>query len=45
VGVVPASGNMFAAGCQIWLGKPLLSCLGCGDARRERVWGHCDYCR
>jgi hypothetical protein len=23
VGVVPASGNMFAAGRQIWLGKPL----------------------
>jgi hypothetical protein len=23
VGVVPASGNMFAGGRQIWLGKPL----------------------
>jgi hypothetical protein len=23
VGVVPASGNMFAAGRQIWLGRPL----------------------
>jgi hypothetical protein len=32
-------------GAVVSCGNRNLSCLGCRDARRERVRGHCDYCR
>ena len=50
----PTGGQMFVPvpgltdgrpGTVVSCGNRNLSCLGCRDARRERVWGHCDYCR